>query len=734
MHAFRERSRTTAGPWFPLALIGRGGRGTCVNLSGGGSRITALSSPPTPSPLPNLGEGRGPGGGVRASLGLKLTHMGGRGEGWLPLALILLALILRLWRWDAQSLWLDEAMSWWWARLPFQETLARGLQIAGDPHPPLYYLALHLWSSAFGDGEGALRAFSILAGTLLVLPIYGLGRRLFNPAVGAIAGLLVAVNPFLIWYSQEVRMYALLGPLCASATCALWRGLSEPVSPLPAGEGKGVRENRWAWWLLYLFLTVAALYTHFYAALVVPFHVLFTLIYWRAHRRAWGPAFATWAVAGLVYLPWALRAWEVSGTSLDTVRTPLPAMVTALLQGWSLRAVPDQGWTLALLLAPFATLFLLGLAPRRGEGRALAFLVLWLAVPLIEITVLSYRDPIFGVQYAIAFAPPFYLLLARGVSTFGRGFTRIFADKTDKICVYPRASAAHVLSSLALLVLISSSFYGLGQNANPIYRKEDWRSLARYVREHEGPRDAVLCVVDYARIPFEYYYRDGGRSPVFHPFGAVIESEADIAPTLVGLEAYDTVWFVESHTQVVDPNHIVRGHLSKRWPVVTEQFPVGAQLRAYAIRYRLDTLPADATPVEAVFGETLRLVGYQVDVTRLRAADDTFHPPSNWLHVTLYWQPLARQEADYIPRVELSGHGVWGGSLDRPTQVTRFYPSSQWAVGEIVRDEQDVNLNPATPPGTYRLAVRVPAPDGAFLTLADGLDYFLLPDEITIVP
>ncbi len=54
--------------------------------------------------------------------------------------------------------------------------------------------------------------------------------------------------------------------------------------------------------------------------------------------------------------------------------------------------------------------------------------------------------------------------------------------------------------------------------------------------------------------------------------------------------------------------------------------------------------------------------------------------------------------------------------------------------GEIVRDEQDVNLNPATPPGTYRLAVRVPAPDGAFLTLADGLDYLLLPDEITIVP
>jgi len=648
---------------------------------------------------------------------------------WLPLALSLLALLLRLWRWDAQSLWLDEAMSWWWARLPVQETLTRGLQIAGDPHPPLYYLALHAWIAGFGDGEGALKAFSILAGTLLVLPVYGLGRRLFNPLVGAIAGLLVAVNPFLIWYSQEVRMYALLGLLTTSATYALWQALSSlfptPTPPplsrtiaLPPKLGRAW--GAW-WWLIYLLFTVAALYTHLYGALIVPFQVLFTLV---THHRAWRPALITWALAGLVYLPWAWRAWEVSGQAFsEASRTPLPAMVVALLQGWSLRAVPDQGWTLALLLAPFIMLLLLGLWPRRDQGRALAFLVLWLTVPLLEIEILSYRDPIFGVQYAIAFAPPFYLLLARGVFIFGR-----------EIGVHPRAFGSYCLRGLALLAVLASSLYGLGQNANPLYRKEDWRSLARYVREHEGLQDAVLCVVDYARIPFEYYHRDGGRSPIFHPFGAVIESEAAIAPTLVGLEAYDTVWFVESHEQVVDPNHIVRGHLSRRWPVVTEQFPVGAQLRAYAIRYRLDALPAGATPVEAIFDARLRLVGYRLDTTRLRAADYTFHPPSNWLHVTLYWQPLAPPEADYRPYLELSGNGIWGGSLDRPMQITRFYPTSQWTSGEIVRDEQDVNLNPATPPGVYRLAVRVLNPDGTFLRLANGLDYLLLPDEITVLP
>ncbi|MBU0490785.1 MAG: glycosyltransferase family 39 protein [Chloroflexi bacterium] len=657
---------------------------------------------------------------------------------WLPLGLAFLALFLRLWRWDAQSLWLDEAMSWWWARLPWEETLSRGLQISGDPHPPLYYLALHLWLSVFGDGEGALKAFSIAAGTLLVLPVYGLGRRLFGPVVGAIAGLLVIVNPFLIWYSQEVRMYALLGLLTTSATYALWQALSPPnpsprsacPSPSPQfwGEGEGVGWGRGAWsWFLYLLLTIAALYTHFYAALIVPVHVLFTLAYWRMHRRVLVPAFLTWAAAGLAYLPWAWRAWQVSGQSFSEVEaTSLWDMVIALAQGWSLRVVPEQGLALALLLAPFIVLFLLGLVPRRGEQRGLVLLVLWLVVPLFEIAILSRRDPIFGVQYAIAFAPPFYLLVARGVDTLRR-FGR------------PAQGWLSIgVAGLALLVAgaaVASSLYGLGQNANPIYRKEDWRSLAQYVREHEGPHDAVLCVVDYAHIPFEYYYRDGGRSPVFHPFGAAIASEAAIAPTLVGLEAYDTVWFVESHEQVVDPNHIVQGHLGRRWPVVTEQFPVGAQLRAYAVRYRPSALPPDAvSPCDAVFGGKLRLLGYRIDQSQLRPTDDVFHPPSNWIHVTLYWQALAPLDADYTPRLELSGNGIWGGNLERPTQMMRFYPSSQWAVGEIVRDEQDVNLNPVTPPGAYRLAVRVQGPDGAFLSLADGLDYLLLPGDIAILP
>jgi hypothetical protein len=58
---------------------------------------------------------------------------------------------------------------------------------------------------------------------------------------------------------------------------------------------------------------------------------------------------------------------------------------------------------------------------------------------------------------------------------------------------------------------------------------------------------------------------------------------------------------------------------------------------------------------------------------------------------------------------------VWGDKLDRTASTLRRYPTSRWAPSEIVRDEYDVNLNPATPPGRYRLEVGVLAPDGQAL-------------------
>ena len=363
-----------------------------------------------------------------------------------------------------------------------------------------------------------------------------------------------------------------------------------------------------------------------------------------------------------------------------------------------MRRVPLSGVALAGALLILGTIALAGIllphAPR-GEARqgrwktedlrSSAFLALSLVVPFLAAYVLSFRQQIFTVYYLIIIVAPFLLALASGVD---------------------RAASFHWGVGVASAVLVIGLFsYGLYHNWSLEYRKEEWRAAARYVEEHARQGDAVLCHADYTRIPFGYYFR--GDLPVFAPFGGPVGGTADASAALAGLGSYDTVWLIQSHTEQVDPDRAVESWLANSFPVVTEQYPPGVEVKGYAVSHRLESVPLTADRVDAIYDESVRLVAYEIDDGAHAATDDTYHPPSGWIHVTLYWEALDRLQADYhaVVRMTDDADQVWGGSLERATGAMRFYPSSAWEPGEIVRDDYDVNLNPKTPVGEYSLEV-----------------------------
>jgi hypothetical protein len=202
--------------------------------------------------------------------------------------------------------------------------------------------------------------------------------------------------------------------------------------------------------------------------------------------------------------------------------------------------------------------------------------------------------------------------------------------------------------------------------------------------------------------------------PVFAPFGGALSDGVDVANTLEGLTEYDTVWLVQSHIELTDPNRSVEGWLADSFPLVTEQYPPGIEVKGYAANYRLRRVPSTARVVDATYGDSVRLLAYELDDGPYAATDDTFHPPSGWIHVTLYWQGIQPPPWDYVAVVRLvdGADQVWGGSLERPDSAMRFYPSHLWKEGEIVRDDHDVNLNPRTPEGEYVLEVSLLTPSG----------------------
>src|SRR5438309_8912337 len=93
-----------------------------------------------------------------------------------------------------------------------------------DGAPPLFYMLLHFWMQAFGTGESATHALSLVFG-LLTIPVgMWAGWSLFGRRAGVYAAFLFAFSTFLTAYAQESRMYELMALLGLLATAGFIHG------------------------------------------------------------------------------------------------------------------------------------------------------------------------------------------------------------------------------------------------------------------------------------------------------------------------------------------------------------------------------------------------------------------------------------------------------------------------------------------------------------------------------
>ena len=151
-----------------------------------------------------------------------------------------------------RGIWLDEAISIHQAHLSLHDLFSN--LYYGDRHPPLHHLALWLTIRAFGDGEFAVRLPSLIAGTLVIPALYELGRELYDRRTGLIAAAFAAVSPLLVWYSQEVRMYAFVTLF----------GLLALLTQLRA-----IRSGAMVDWAAYILATAALLWSHYFGLLLI---------------------------------------------------------------------------------------------------------------------------------------------------------------------------------------------------------------------------------------------------------------------------------------------------------------------------------------------------------------------------------------------------------------------------------------------------------------------------------
>ena len=119
--------------------------------------------------------------------------------------IVLFAFALRVYALDRQSFWSDEGLTVHYIGGSVADVIQR---ITVGFHNPLYFTGLHFWADATGTSDWAIRYFSVAFAVLAIPLIYVLGRHFYGRTAGLIAALLLAANPFAIYYAQEARMYA----------------------------------------------------------------------------------------------------------------------------------------------------------------------------------------------------------------------------------------------------------------------------------------------------------------------------------------------------------------------------------------------------------------------------------------------------------------------------------------------------------------------------------------------
>lgn len=345
-------------------------------------------------------------------------------------------------------------------------SVIRAVRIS-DTSPPLYYLLLRGWIGAFGTGDASLRGLS-LACALLALPlIWTLGRWLGGARTAVFATSLFAVSPLALFYSSEVRMYALLWVLALGFICAT-----------VSAAARGLRGRAGLAWLL---TGVAGLYTHYFFAFVLASGVVWLWLRpGRARRR--DMLFALVATAILV-APWYVQLPQMFGAA-------------RLTKGW-LDGFP--GWRHELL-APFvlAKTLLSGRFAERTWGLADPLTVAALAALAIAALIRGPR--------AMFRHRPLLIWLWLGAVCGGLVAFDIAQESGATIVRYTIAGmpAAMLLAGLAasraprpagaalMLCLAATWLPSLGRE---LRHSRDWQNyalIARGIRESGAPPELVI--------------------------------------------------------------------------------------------------------------------------------------------------------------------------------------------------------------------------------------------------
>ena len=420
----------------------------------------------------------------------------------LTVPILLLAYGLRLLDITRRSLWFDEAIEYLTAVTPLHQ-LPQAI-IASNFQPPLHSFLLHAWLQ-ISIQPLWLRYLAILISLFTLVGVMKLAVLIFGTRGALIAGLITAVMPTEIYYAQDVGEYSLLVCTLTWSLYFLYRAMQQ--------------RSRWLYWGLWALFSVAAVYTHYGAAIIVIPLALATLVenLWWRRRKALQQQITVSLVSGVLALPILLyflpaQFRRVSDNVLADGIRPLTQEARLFLQGMSNTFLYNLiGWPVSEIPKTVGLIFLIAigllalLAIRAESKRIYGWFIIVYTIYFFLVRAGLYEG--FGFRYGLIFTPLFILITTNVIELFWQ----------------------HRLKGIAIILLgliVALELYALPNPtmAQLMRQTTTWSPLEQmedaftYWNDNRQPDEATF--VYYGAVPaFRYYMRVYGLDtlPYSHP-------------------------------------------------------------------------------------------------------------------------------------------------------------------------------------------------------------------------
>ncbi|OQY14620.1 MAG: hypothetical protein B6I30_00135 [Desulfobacteraceae bacterium 4572_187] len=403
-----------------------------------------------------------------------------------------LAALLSLYQLSSKSIWYDEACS-----ISFAHQ---------DPHllfehsylfRPLYFVMLKIWIFLWGHGEFSARLLSVFFSIFSIFPLYLIGNRLWDNKTSFFIVLLYALSPYRVMISQQIQYYSLFVLLGLMSMYwfiqIIYKSRNKPYG-------------------FYMLFSLLFLYTHPYALLLIITQNLYIFWYYRksfSDKYEWLKTQSVLIVGSIPLMMFSqLDAVKSQFGSIPIFRqTLIPILHTLeafsyggpfIAQGGNSFMIEHPLLTseriITILLFGFVISGLVKIR-RKSLYKNTFLIVLWAALPLLMVFLISIvRPALYQTRYIAFSLPAFCILFVLGISHISKRIVR---------CLIMFVFCTGMLGFLY--------FYYHGETPQTF---SSWREAVHIMKLHMKDNDTIVLVPSEQITPFWYYFKFSDEYPL----------------------------------------------------------------------------------------------------------------------------------------------------------------------------------------------------------------------------